>query len=235
MSPEGNLVIEVCGEGTTDVGKTDGPDNVSVQPPTSGVVPILTRALCGKPSQMLVKPRKFVVLEGRGLWKKVLFAKRRARRNKSAGVVFVVDSEGNLKDLSKKKRQLTKGRDFELPDLPTAIGVAHPCIEAWLLADAAAIRRGLELTGNLQVPDKPVQLPAPRLDKQKNPKTELARAAGSAKKELAVKQKDRIAAAMNDMELVRKRCPQGFVPFADEVREHIVPLFLKNTQPRNPP
>jgi hypothetical protein len=39
------------------------------------------------------------------------------------------------------------------------------------------------------------------------------------------KEKDFIATAMNDMPLVRKRCPQGFAPFADEVENRIRPLF----------
>jgi hypothetical protein len=53
----------------------------------------------------------------------------------------------------------------------------------------------------------------------------LARIAGSRKKELSAGEKDRIAAAMNDMELPRARCPLGFAPFADEVEDHICPLF----------
>ena len=218
MGPEGNVVIEIYGEGKTDVGNDPTPRRA-----TEGVVPILVRTLCGKPDQMLVKRYgKLFMMQKGTLPQKVRFAKRQARLNRSDGAVFVADSEGVLKQ---GIADLTKGRNMEQAEFPMAIGVAHPCIEAWLLADAAAIRRGLDLAGNPQVPDRPEQLPAPRLDKQRNPKTELARAAGSAKKELAVKQKDRIAAKMNDMELVRRRCPQGFAPFADEVREHILPLF----------
>ncbi len=36
-----------------------------------------------------------------------------------------------------------------------AIGVAHPCIESWLLADAAAIRRALALPATPKLPAEP--------------------------------------------------------------------------------
>ena len=42
---------------------------------------------------------------------------------------------------------------FELPAYPTAVGVAHPCIEAWLLADAPAISRALGFTQRANVPE----------------------------------------------------------------------------------
>jgi hypothetical protein len=106
-----------------------------------------------------------------------------------------------------------------------AVGVAHPCIEAWLLTDAAAIRRALGLSATLDVPENPEELPAPSHDRKRNPKTELVRIAGSMKKELSTEEKDSIATAMNDMRLPRERCPRGFAPFADDVEDRIRPLF----------
>jgi len=75
------------------------------------------------------------------------------------------------------------------------------------------------------VTDKPEELPAPRQNRSRNPKTELRRASGWDQKELSAGEKDRIAAAMNDFDLLRSRCPRGFAPFADEVQQHIRPLF----------
>lgn len=139
-------------------------------------------------------------------------------------MVFVVDSDGDLKG---KTAQLTKGRDAAPSKLPMAVGVAHPCIESWLLANAPAIRRGLELTTTPKVPQRPEDLPAPCQDKngKENPKAVLARIVGARKKELSAQEKDKIAFAMNDMDLVRKRCPASFAPFADDVKVHIRPLF----------
>ena len=218
---ENRVVIEVFGEGKTDVGHNPTP-----QSPSEGVVPILLHMLCGRPDGMMVKRFGIPFLQqkgtGKGLWQKVRFAKRQARYGKSDAAVFVVDTEGDLKG---KREQLAKGRDAELPQFPMAVGVAHPCIEAWLLADAQAIRRGLSLSRTPEVPDDPEALSAPCRDRRNNAKSELAKAAGSTHKDISAREKDGIAAEMNDMDLVRTRCPAGFGPFAGEVESRIRPLF----------
>ena len=217
-SPDKSVVVEVYGEGKTDVGHNPRP-----QRPTNGVVPILLHTLCGRPRQMLVKRYGMPYMQQKGTFaQKVRFAKRQARLNGAAAAAFVVDSDG---DLPARRDEMEKGRRMEPGDFPLALGVAHPCIEAWLLADATAIRRGLDLSSNPAVPSEPESLPAPCEDRRNNPKTGLAALAGAAKRELSVADKERIAAAMNDMALVRARCPLGFAPFADEVDQHVHPLF----------
>lgn len=215
--PKDRVVLEIIGEGRTEFG-----DDPEVGPPEKGVLPILVHKLCGKPPQMLVKRRSFAVLEGKGLAKKVQFAKRQARQNQSDGAVFVLDTEGNMKE---RVEAMTEGRDREQPDYPMAIGVAHPCIEAWLLADPTAIRRGLNLSNTPTIPDEPENLPAPCKNHRHNPKTVLAALGESRQKEISTESKDNIAKSMSNMTLVRERCPRGFAPFADEVETHIRPLF----------
>ena len=217
MTPSSMVVLEIIGEGRTDVGVVTPPS-----PPSEGVVPILVHRLCGRPSGMLVKRRAFAFLQGKRLAKKVQFAKRQASCSRSHGVIFVIDSEG---DLAGRLADMVEGRNRELPQYPMAIGIAHPCIESWLLADATAIRRALELGSTPDVPDEPEALPAPLANRNRNPKTALRDTFPMCGKELSGKQKDCIAAAMNDMSLVRNRCPQGFAPFADEVETRIRPLF----------
>ncbi len=222
VSPDGNVVIEVYGEGRTDVGRSE-----DARPPTEGVVPILTHKLCGKPERMLVKRRMYAMLQRpKGRWQKVKFAKHQAHYNKTTeGLVFVLDSEGDKKKLKETREDLEKGRDAIGLSIPMAVGVAHPCIESWLLPDATAIRRGLKLDTSPEVPEEPESLPAPCKDRKRNPKTVLAQAGGSNKKELSTAQKNEIATAINDLDLLRQRCPLGFGPFADEVVQHIRPLF----------
>lgn len=217
MTLRSSVVIEIVGEGRTDVGAVTPPS-----PPNEGVVPILVHTLCGKPPAMLVKRRPFASLEGKGLAKKVQFAKRQASCNKSHGVAFVIDSDG---DLAGRLSEMVAGRDRELPHYPMAIGVAHPCIESWLLADPAAIRRALDLPKTPKVPDELERLPAPLQNRAYNPKTVLRDISATETKELGGREKDCIAAAMNDMTLLRNRCPEGFAPFADEVENRIRPLF----------
>ncbi len=227
MTHRANVVIEVIGEGRTDVGIV-GTQGESSEPalPDNGVVPILVHKLCGKPAQMLVKRRTYAFLrQGTTRAQKVQFAKRQALYNRSAGAVFVLDSEGDLKT---RKKELVDGRDREHPKYPMAVGVAHPCIEAWLLADASAIRRALELSKTPAVPANPEELPAPSADRNHNPKTVLRQIAGGGDGKLGSREKDKIAKAINDTALLRDRCPSGFAPFADEVDEHIRPLFQES-------
>ena len=217
MSRRESVVIEVFGEGKTDV--RHDPEAKS---PTKGVVPILLYALCDKPTHLLVRCFGTPFMMSKGpLRRKVRFAKRQAKANDSAGAVFVVDSEG---DLRARLEELNKGRQMERSDLPMAVGVAHPCIEAWLLADPRAIRRAFRLARSPEVPERPEQCPAPRQDGGKDPKSLLARAAGLGR-HLSADECDRIAKAMRDVELVCQRCPAGFAPFAGEVRARIRPLF----------
>src|SRR5205823_153554 len=119
---------------------------------------------------MRVRRRPLPFLQGKGLWQKVRFAKRQALNSGSGGLVFVLDTEGNHPG---QLQQLRRGRDFESVEYPTAVGVAHPCIEAWLLADASAISRAMGLEQRPEVPVEPESLPAPCKDRSQNPKVLL--------------------------------------------------------------
>ncbi len=160
-----------------------------------------------------------------GFDRKLEFVKQqssyRQDKGESHGLVFVIDSEGGHK---KAYRAVADGRDRRYLDLPTAIGVAHPCIEAWLLADPSAIRAGLKLMGDPHVPEDPESLPAPCDDRTNNPKTHLAQCAGQTG-ELTVAQKTAIARCIRDPSPLIVKCRIGFAPFADEVVTHIKPLF----------
>ena len=219
--PEGardHVIIEVIGEGIADIGSGEKSDL-----PDSGVVPILVHKLCGKPARMRVKRRPFAFLVGKKLPQKVQFAKRQASLNMSQAAVFVVDSEGGPKELKAKRDALEEGRGRELPNFPMAIGVAHPCIESWLLAAPDAIRRALNFAATPQVPGEPEKLPAPCQDQPQNPKTALAAAAVRGR--VSAADMDKIATAINDFEQLHGRCPMGFAPFADEVDRQIRPMF----------
>ena len=218
MTHDDCIVIEVFGEGRTDVG-----DSAAPEPPREGVLPILLHTLCGKPDKMYVKRYGQPFLGQRGtLKRKVCFARRQAFYNQSKGAVFVIDSDGDLRN---KRKELASGRELGPSDMPMAVGVAHPCIESWLLSDADALRRGLNLSDAPVVSEKPEELPAPCKNRDHNPKTVLADCGVARQKELSVKDKGKIADSMSNMTLLRNRCPQGFAPFADEVETHIRPLF----------
>ena len=221
MSRDKGVVIECVLEGSTE-----GTGDSSPQPPNRGVLPILVYKLCGKPRDMKVVGRPFDFLQGKGLRQKIRFARQRAKNAESSGMVFVLDSEGTSKDREGKLKELERGRTRGAA-IPTAIGVAQPCIESWLLCDSPAIRRALALSKSPVLPDDPESLPAPCKDRRRNPKTLLAEVGGVAKrkKELSTSEKDQIAEALNDLSLLCDKCPVSFAPFAEEVKKEIKPLF----------
>jgi hypothetical protein len=222
--PEHEPVIEIIGEGRTDRGRGgDQPER-----PTTGVLPILVHGLCDRPDSMRVRRRALQFLQGKSLWKKVQFAKRQAFYSGSAGLVFVLDTEGNHPG---QLDQLRRGRDSELRTYPAAIGVAHPCIEAWLLADAAAITRALGLGERAYVPSEPESLPAPCKDRNQNPKAHLARCT-ELNRHLSSAETTRIVQEIRDLSAIRTRCPISFAPFADEVVGMIRPIFERNESDR---
>ena len=169
---------------------------------------------------MVAKRRSFAFLQGKSLAQKVRFAKRQAFYNRSAGAVFVMDSEGDDRRRRKVLDEMSRGRDQEQVSLPIAVGVAHPCIEAWLLVDQDAVRRVAGLQEPLELPADPELLPAPCESETGNPKAVLA-AWGIR----SAAQKDAIATATNDIKRLEERCPRGFGRFAQEVRQQIKPLF----------
>jgi hypothetical protein len=107
-----------------------------------------------------------------------------------------------------------------------AIGAPHPCIEVWLLADPAAIKKGMGLSQAPEIPEDLESLPAPYKDRKNNPKTILAQCCGVNRSELTTTEKDRVVAEIRVLQRLRDKCPTSFAPFADEVEKHIRPLFL---------
>ena len=166
--------------------------------------------------------RPFPHLQGKGLWQKVKFAKRQAFSNGSAGAVFVMDSEGNHRG---RLAELSRGRDAAYREFPMAVGIAHPCIEAWLLVDSLTIARALGLSNPPVGPSNPENLPAPRANPDHNPKRVLAICAGRSAKAISWREATLIALAITDLAALRKRCPVSFEPFAQEIEERIAPLF----------
>ncbi len=206
------VVIEICGEGKTDVAKMDDAPVTA----DAGVVTVLARRLCDDPPTLRVKRTPLMFLQGgKPLWQKAWLFKRSAQINGSAGCVFVMDSEGQPTTV---RADLERGRSHGLPDFPMAIGVAHPCIESWLLSDAPAVRRGLGLNQRPAVPPQPESLPAPQANRTNNPKTALL-ACHPNNRHPNLAEKTAIAEHLT-FATAEQVCP-SFAAFATEVRERI--------------
>ena len=174
------------------------------------------------PDRLRVIRKRYAQLSQSGdLRKKVQFAKVQSVNNGSHATVFVVDTEG--KKPKATLDEMRAGRDSRYPEAPMAIGVAHPCIEAWLLADVDAIANATGFQAPINVPQEPEKLPAPQKNRVRNPKTILAESVGQSG-HLPAELTTKIARIL-DLARVAITCPQSFAPFAEEVRSHILPLF----------
>jgi hypothetical protein len=159
-----------------------------------------------------------------GLVRKVVGTVREANIQGLDAVVVVMDRDGEKN--ANRVREFKEGRDCaarEVP-IPTAVGVAIETLEAWLLADEPAIGRAL----GLETP------PAKGIDPEKltgrsgapdHPKTMLKKLLASDSQDRGYVEQVEAIAREADVEVVEKRCSKGFKPFADEIRQFLVPLF----------
>jgi len=104
-----------------------------------------------------------------------------------------------------------------------AVGVAHPCIESWLLADASAIRRGFGLTGPRPVvPPDPEAIPLHDAQGNNQLKMRLA-ACHPNNRHPNLAEKSTMAEHL-DFAIAEDRCP-SLLAFATEVRTQIRDRF----------
>jgi hypothetical protein len=136
-------------------------------------------------------------------------------------VVAVVDRDsekyhGRIDDLNEGRAFLQK------KGKPCAVGMAIEEIEAWLLADEKALRSALGDDSIQRQPD-PEGLSSRDEQSDQNPKRRLARlmeqALGSAVSRSEVPDYFSRIAQDSDIQQLETRCPEGFCPFAAQVRE----------------
>ena len=155
------------------------------------------------------KGRKLRMNTTGGYARKIAFAIERARSDRAAGMVAIVDRD--VEPAGDRLNKLRSGRETDRlasAPIPTAIGEAVPHGEAWLLNDRVAVRDSLYLEDrHLHATD------------ESDPKSALdALISGSPRRE------DRRLEVLRDIagRVDRSRCPNsdrtGFASFADEVR-----------------
>jgi hypothetical protein len=215
------MKIRFVGEGASDIG---GERAV-------GAVPILTRRLIaaglGEPPAMehdtAPLPRFH---HGKGYAQKARVAIKEAHREGLDGIAIVVDRDGERRGAERLKL-LRQGRDAaaqEVP-LPAVVGVAIETLEAWLLADEPAIGRVLGLEAPPPRGPDPESLDG-RPGTDRHPKSRLAgHLALDASAGRSNQARLEAIAAETDLAELERRCPRGFKPYADEVRDRLAPLF----------
>lgn len=190
-------------------------------PRDAAVVPHLVEGVLGAAVTAEFRAWKSLRLNGRGGAKgyarKLAFAARVARDAELRGLVATVDT-----DTAEKGRRLRELKDavtadrLRSPALPTALGEATPHLEAWLLDDAVAVRRVLQL-------DEEIAFPTVR--RVKSPKEALNDLMASSSRG-----EDELMVILGQMASAvdASRCAHmgetGFKAFVDEVRYELLPL-----------
>lgn len=156
------------------------------------------------------------VLRGYGV--KLFYVLQAARAAGDDGVVATVDADRDRRH--ERLAQLETAREADRARhtaLPTALGEARPHSEAWLLDDPVAVREGLGLARNADVPV------VVRCDYPKDSLEDLHKHSPR-NSEPPLKVWPDIAARV-DANRCNHRKETGFEAFTDEVRRELGPLF----------
>lgn len=139
---------------------------------------------------------------GGRLFKRARASLRMASDEGFDAVVFVVDQDSD----PDRRHEIDRAQADSSVAIHRALGLAIRSFDAWMLADEAAISKVLGRVIQQQ--------PAPEANP--DPKATCKEFCGSSK--ALAELYAGIAATLN-LPLLEKRCPKGFAPFADRVRQ----------------
>jgi hypothetical protein len=179
--------------------------------------PHLVTLITGAQVDPTTKPWARLHDAGRGYDRKLLFAIAQARQGGLDGVVATVDRDTSPPKDRLRDLQAGRTRDREKhPSLPTALGVADPHAEAWLLDDPVAVRTALRLPADVLIPT---------VRQVQSPKSEIARLhrASPRRDEPTRALSIEIAQALSPDRCQHDR-ETGFGDFVTDVRHEIGPL-----------
>lgn len=217
------LRVLVLGDGANELGREFGRLLSADHLPA---LPRIVHRLLGEPGNVLYEPGVFRQVEhgrgkGKAFEKKTKAAILLAKHNGHHAVVIVRDRDRSPS--AEKVDPIIRKRDSMIrPDLPPcAVGCAIETFDAWMIADGRAVHAA---GGD---PGKTHRSPESLDGKEgtgRHPKDVAAEVFGSKK---GLGDKYAVVAANADLPLLVKTCPQGFKPFADEVRERIGPVVSR--------
>jgi len=213
-----SLRVAVFGDGESELGPRAGWGQPCAAP-NLPALPYLVHRLAEASEDVvyvpdLFKPARHAHPSGRPsrMARKVARTLAGACRKGYGAVVVLVDRD--RPENAGRIAEMRAGRESAAPEyyLPCAVGEAVYTFEAWILADPNAIVSAGGTADDL--PANPEDLPA---KESKRFATKAFAAAGRMTDAYAA------VARKAKLEVLENRCPQGFKPFADEVRERIGP------------
>lgn len=171
-------------------------------------------------------PRLNTVRLGKGRETRLRTALRAAEANGKDCVAFVIDRDGHAnsgrRDALRAARSEIEQSGGALGALAerTAIGVAVETVEAWLLADEGALNAALAPTRPIDRHKDPEALSGGPKD-PKHPKVVLSECIARATHDRDQRGHYEAIALEARLELIEERCPNGFAPFAAELRTRV--------------
>ncbi len=142
---------------------------------------------------------------GPGYYKKALGWMGIAEKRGFDALILVIDED----DKRERVRQITNAQDHGLARMPRALGVAIRTFDAWMLADEQALSEVLGSVVQRQRDPEKIKDP-------KNVFRSLRDASASTAPAAALYAE--LACRLN-IKALETRCPKGFAPFAQRVRE----------------
>ena len=218
------VLLLVVGDGEFDVGRpTQDPIPNADQPALPALPCLVHRLLDSQPNirfrtEMLRNIRTNQTGGAGPKWgKKVKAAVLRARQSGAKGVAIVADRDGTGQE---RLRQMEAARDAldSTAWVPCALGLAIETFDAWMIADAHALREAGAIAA---APHPNPEGLDGREASGRHPKDYAATQFGQ-QSGLGEKYAD-IAAAL-DIAALERACPRGFGAFAREVRQHLQPV-----------
>lgn len=187
-------------------------------------LPCLVHRLLDEPDQAEYSCAAFKsvpAVHGRGpkFGKKVKRAILKAHRDGHDGAVILIDRDArpDVERIQPMRRARDEMVDGWYP--PCAVGTAVEAFDAWMIADPKAIEQaGGDPKNSHRDPEALDGTPG----SGQHPKDKAAGIFGGLK---ALGSKYAAAAKHADLGLLRRRCPRGFEPFAQEVEQRIAPVF----------
>ncbi len=149
--------------------------------------------------------------KGRGHTRRALAWLRKAREENYDALIYLIDDDEGE---DKRNEQIREAQEFWKADvpashLPRAMGVAVKMFDAWMLADEKALTEVLGCHVRKQRDPETIR----------KPKKDCARLLESGVNQMAQREMYAEVALRLDIEILTKRCPKGFKPFAERVRK----------------
>ena len=182
-------------------------------------LPCLVHRLLGEPKHLTYKCLPFKAVKhahgtGKGYRKKARLALLKAAQEGCKAAVILIDRDGPRK--AWKLNHVKAGRD-EVSDFPCAVRMAIETFDAWMITDGKAVGQAGGKAD--QSHPSPETLDGPP-ESDQHPKRRAVKLFGTESLGAyycAVAEHVRL-------DVLARQCPDGFAPFADEVKDRLGPL-----------